>query len=149
MEKYRLFLVLHLLGAALWVGGHLVLSLAVLPRALRTRNPAVILEFESGYERIGIPALLVQVVTGLWLAHHRVPDVASWFSAATLQTQLILVKLALLAATVVLGAHARLRIIPRLDSGNLPLLAWHVVTVTLLGVAFLVVGVAFRTGGLV
>ena len=148
MWMYRLFLVLHLLGAAIWVGGHLVLSMAVLPRALRTRNPSIILEFESGYERIGIPALLVQVVTGLWLAHHWVPDVASWFSADTLQTQLILVKLALLAATVALGAHARLRIIPGLDTENLPLLAWHVVTVTLFGVAFLVVGVAFRTGGL-
>lgn len=143
---YQLFLIIHLLGAAIWVGGHLVLSLAVLPRALRARNPSIVLEFESGYERIGIPALLVQVATGLWLAHHWVPDVASWFSASTPQTQLILVKLALLAATLVLAAHARLRIIPRLDSANLPLLGYHVVTVTLLGVAFLVVGVAFRTG---
>ncbi|MBI2993749.1 MAG: CopD family protein [Gammaproteobacteria bacterium] len=144
---YQLLLVLHVLGATIWVGGHLVLSLAILPRALRTRNPSIILEFESAYERIGIPALLVQVVTGLMLAHHWVPEVESWLSADTPLTRLIFVKLALLAATVVLGAHARLRIIPRLNSDNLPLLAYHVVTVTLLGVAFLVAGAAFRTGG--
>lgn len=148
MEIYRLVLIFHLLGATVWVGGHLVLSLAILPRALRERQPSIILDFESGYERIGIPALLVQLVTGLWLAHHWVPGVVDWFSPSTPQAGLILVKLALLAATIVLGAHARLRIIPRLSGENLPLLAWHVITVTLLGVAFLVVGVAFRTGAL-
>jgi putative copper export protein len=58
---YRLLVVLHLLGASVWVGGHLVLSLSVLPRALRARDPAIISEFESGLERLGIPALLVQV----------------------------------------------------------------------------------------
>lgn len=146
MGAYRLFLVLHLLGASIWVGGHLVLSLAILPRALRTRNPSVILDFESGYERIGIPALIVQVITGLWLAHRWLPDVAGWFAAGTPTARLILVKLALLALTVVLGAHARLRIIPRLDGARLPVLAWHIVTVTVLGIALLVIGTAFRTG---
>jgi len=145
---YQLLLVLHVLGATVWVGGHLVLSLAILPRALRERKPSIILDFESGYERIGIPALLVQLLTGLWLAHHWVPGVADWFSPSTPQARLILVKLALLAATIVLGAHARLRLIPRLSGENLPLLGYHVITVTLLGVAFLVVGVAFRTGGI-
>lgn len=62
---YRLLVALHLLGAAVWVGGHLVLSISVLPRALRARDPGIIREFESGFERLGIPALLVQVVTGL------------------------------------------------------------------------------------
>ena len=145
---YQLLLVLHVLGATVWVGGHLVLSLAILPRALRERKPSIILDFESGYERIGIPALLVQLLTGLWLAHHWVPGVADWFSPSTPQARLILVKLALLAATIVLGAHARLRLIPRLSGENLPLLGYHVIIVTLLGVAFLVVGVAFRTGGI-
>lgn len=147
MAMYRLFVILHLLGAAVWVGGHLVLSLSVLPRALRMRNPSIVLDFESGYERIGIPALLVQVVTGLWLAQQWAPDIAEWFLPSTPQARLISIKLALLAATIALAAHARLRIIPRLDSANLPLLAVHVVVVTLLSVAFLVVGVAIRTGG--
>ena len=80
---YRVLVALHLLGAAVWVGGHLVLSLSVLPRALRARDPAIIREFESGFERLGIPALLVQVVTGLWLAHHWAPDIAGWFAPST------------------------------------------------------------------
>lgn len=62
-------LVLHLLGATVWVGGHLVLLITVLPKALRDRNPHPVLEFEKPFERIGIPALVLQVITGLWLAH--------------------------------------------------------------------------------
>jgi hypothetical protein len=57
-----------------------------------------------------------------------------------------LVKLALLAATVALAVHARLRVVPRLDAATLRFLAYHIVAVTLLGVALLVVGVAIRTG---
>ncbi|HSL48840.1 MAG TPA: CopD family protein [Candidatus Deferrimicrobiaceae bacterium] len=143
---YRLLVAFHLLGATVWVGGHLVLSLSVLPRALRARDPAIVREFESGFERLGIPALLVQIVTGLWLASHWAPDVAGWFSPSTPQAQLVLVKLALLAATVALAIHARLRVVPRLDAATLGFLAYHVVAVTLLGVALLVVGVVIRTG---
>ena len=64
----RTLLFLHLLGAAIWVGGHLVLALGILPGALRRRDPQAIRAFEQVYERIGIPALLLQVVSGLWLA---------------------------------------------------------------------------------
>jgi putative copper export protein len=96
---YRLLVILHLLGATIWVGGHLVLSLVVLPRALRARDPSVIREFETGYQRIGLPALLLAVLPGL-------------------------------------------------DATTLPLLAYHVVGVTVLAVALLVAGVAIRTGGL-
>lgn len=146
---YRVLVALHLLGAAVWVGGHLVLSLAVLPRALRAHDSTIIREFESGFERVGIPALLVQVVTGLWLAHHWVPDVSGWFSPSTLTARLVLLKLVLLAATLALAVHARFRVIPWLDATMLRFLAYHIVAVTLLGVALLVVGVAIRTGGLV
>ncbi len=143
---YRLLVTLHLLGATVWVGGHLVLSLSVLPRALRARDPAIIREFETGFERLGIPALLVQIVTGLWLAYHWAPHVAGWFSPSTPQARLVLVKLVLLGATVALAVHARLRVVPQLDARTLRFLAYHVVAITLLGVALLVAGVAIRTG---
>jgi putative copper export protein len=145
---YRLLVILHLLGATIWVGGHLVLSLVVLPRALRARDPSVIREFETGYQRIGLPALLVQVLTGVWLALHWVPQVGDWLTPASFHAQLILIKLVLLAATVALAAHARARVLPGLDATTLPLLAYHVVGVTVLAVALLVAGVAIRTGGL-
>jgi putative copper export protein len=148
MGGYRLVVMVHLLGAAVWIGGHLVLSLSVLPRALRTGNPALVRDFESVYERVGLPALALQIITGLWLAHHWGPTAASWTPPYTPQVIFIFVKLGLLALTVALAIHSRLGIMPRLDESTLPLLATHVVAVTILGVAFLVFGVGVRTGGL-
>jgi putative copper export protein len=145
---YRLLVMLHVLGATIWVGGHLVLALVVLPRALRNRDASAIREFEAGYERIGLPALLVQALTGVWLALRWVPQVGDWFTPVSLHAQLILIKLVLVAATVALAAHARVRVLPGLDATTLPLLGYHVVGVTVLGVALLAIGVAIRTGGL-
>jgi putative copper export protein len=56
------------LAATTWTGGHLVLSIVVLPPVLKERSPSELLRFESVYDKIGMPALVVQVVTGLMLA---------------------------------------------------------------------------------
>lgn len=144
---HYLLLSLHLLGAAVWTGGHLILALVILPRALRRGSPEELLRFEAGYERIGIPALLLQVITGLWLAYLWLPDPGAWFSLESAQSRLILTKLGLLAATLALAADARLRLIPRLAPDRLTALAWHIVPVTVLSVLFVPVGAAFRFGG--
>ncbi len=145
---FKVALLLHILGASVWTGGHLVLSLTILPRALRRRDPDVIRGFEEGYERIGLPSLAIQVVTGLWLAHRLMPRLADWFSFTTIASTHVALKLLLLLLTVVLAMHARLRIIPRLSERTLPMLAGHVIAVTVLAVLFVLLGVGFRTGGL-
>lgn len=137
----------HVLAATIWTGGHLVLSFAVLPRALRTRDPAILSDFEQGFERIGIPALLVQVASGLWLAWQLSPGVSSWFSLETAADTAIAVKLTLLVATAGLALNARFRVIPHLSAQTLPLMARHVWGVTLLSVLFVATGVFLRTGG--
>ena len=143
---YGAILFLHILAATVWTGGHLVLAIVILPRVLRERSPAKLLEFESAYERVGIPALVVQVATGLWLAHRMVPDLGRWLAFDDPVASLVGVKLLLLATTVGLALDARLRLIPRLSERTLGALAWHIVPVTLVSVLFVVVGVAFRTG---
>jgi hypothetical protein len=55
--------------------------------------------------------------------------------------------LALLLATVIIAAHARLRIVPVLDESNLRILAYHAYAVTLIGIGMLIMGVVIRTGG--
>lgn len=143
---YPYVLLLHVLAATVWTGGHLVLALAVLPRVLKERSPAELLRFEAAYERIGMPALLVQLATGLWLAHRLVPDVRSWFAAENFVTRVVLLKLSLLATTALVAADARLRILPGLSPETLPAMARRIATVTLLSVLFVVAGVALRTG---
>ena len=144
---YAAVIFLHVLGATVWTGGHLVLAFTVLPRALRQRSPQVLLDFEQGYERVGMPALAVQIVTGLWMARQMVPDVGAWLAPDTPVAQAIALKLVLLLITALIAAHARLRVIPRLSAASLPLMAWHVAAVTLLSVLFVAVGVSFRFGG--
>lgn len=143
---YGAILLLHILAATVWTGGHLVLATVILPRVLRERSPAKLLEFESAYERVGIPALIVQAVTGFWLARRMVPDFGKWLAFDDPVATLVGVKVILLATTVGFALDARLRLIPRLSERNLDALAWHIVPVTLVAVLFVVVGVAFRTG---
>jgi putative copper export protein len=145
---YELLLLLHVLGATVWTGGHLVLALTVLPRALRQGAVEELRRCESGYERIGIPALLVQVATGVLLARRWSPDAARWFDLGDPVGRLVGLKLLLLAATLALALDARLRLIPRLHAGSLRALAWHIVPVTAISVLYVVVGVSFRTGWL-
>lgn len=145
---FRAVLTLHLLGAAVWTGGHLVLAAAVLPRALRARDPQRIRDFEAAFEPLGLPALVLQVATGLWLAYRYLPDPRAWLTFSNPLSAGVAAKLLLLAATVALALHARLRLIPRLDARTLPALGAHIVAVTAIGVLFVVVGAGFRTGGL-
>ena len=112
---FTFILILHLLGASIWTGGHLVLALGILPGALRQRSIAPIQAFEAVYERIGLPALIIQVLTGLWLAHRLLPDPAAWLDLSSPWTRLFTFKFTLLALTLGLAIDARLRLIPQLD----------------------------------
>lgn len=145
---YGLILFLHILGATVWTGGHVVLAVVVLPGVLRERAPDRLLRFEAAFEKIGMPALLVQVVTGLLLAKRLIPDVAGWFDFSNPVAHVVVTKLVLLALTVALALDARLRVLPKFDESRLTDMAWHIVPVTVLSVLFVAAGVAFRTGWL-
>jgi putative copper export protein len=147
MSSFVVVLALHVLGATVWTGGHLVLALAVLPRALARRSIEELQRFEGSFERVGVPALVVQLVTGLWLAARFVPP-ERWFDLERATSRTIVFKLTLLAVTAVLALDARLRLIPKLTPEQLPALAAHVIPVTVLSVLFVLAGVAFRVGGL-
>ncbi len=143
---YYILLTFHILGATLWTGGHVVLATTVLPRALRQKRASILTDFEQGYERVGMPALVVQIVTGLWLAHRLLGAPANWFSGAPL-AHVIHVKLFCLAGTAALAIHAKTRVIPRLNDDNLPVMAWHIAGVTVFSILFVLAGASARLGG--
>ena len=147
MGYFWAILFLHVLGATIWTGGHLALSFIVLPQALRARDPKILLNFEQGYERIGMPALFIQVATGLWMAWQFSPGLATWMSFSDPMTMGIGVKLGLLLATAGFALNARFRVIPNLTAETLPVMAWHIRAVTVMAVLFVAAGVFIRTGG--
>ena len=52
----------------------------ILPKALKNQDPAIIDFFESSFKRIGIPALLLQVITGFYLVYYYASDVLLWLN---------------------------------------------------------------------
>lgn len=146
MATYYTVLSLHILGATVWAGGHLVLALTILPEALRQQRAATVSEFEQRFERIGLPALAVQIVTGLWLAWHLLGSPDHWFESSSV-ARTVQVKLGLLTITAALALHARFRVIPRLTDATLPTLAWHIRIVTVTAVLFVLAGASIRFGG--
>ena len=145
---YATLLFIHLTAASIWVGGHMILAISLLPEALSKRDPVMVRNFEKIYERIGLPAMAIQVVTGLWLAYQLQPGLASWADWSDPVSLTISLKLVCLLATIALALHARLVLIPRLNAARLPLLGLHIAAVTLLALAFVWLGLSFRSGGL-
>lgn len=136
-------ILIHVLGAAVWVGGHLVLSIVFLPLALKRKDLTIIKNFEQHFERIGIPALLIQIVSGIWMALLYVP-IQDWLSLATVHHRLLWIKFSLLLGTIGLAVHVRFFIFPRLTNERLSVLALHIILVTIVAVAFVVTGLSFR-----
>ena len=138
-------IILHTLAATVWVGGHLILSFVILPEAWKKKDHLMISAFETRFEKIGIPALLIQVITGIWMSSLYLP-VNKWLSFSDTTSSLVGIKLILLALTILLAIHARFFIIPKLSAKSIPLLASHIFLVTLIGILFLTVGLSFRLG---
>lgn len=145
---YGTLLLLHILAATIWTGGHIVLATVILPRVLKEKSPENLIQFESVYEKIGMPALVIQVITGVMLAYRLLPDINEWFNLENPISHSILAKLILLSLTFIFALDARFRVIPKLSKDSLVDMAWHIIPVTVLSVLFVFVGVSFRTGWL-
>lgn len=141
---YNILLIIHLLSATIWIGGHLVLILGFLPKALIQKDPKIIEFYESVYEKIGIPALLLQVITGVWMGFYRIPNFPEWWNWNNYTGRLLGLKLGLLILTLSFAVHARFRIIPTLSAEKLPVLGLHILGVTVLGILFALIGLSFR-----
>ncbi|SDD88737.1 copper resistance protein CopD [Riemerella columbipharyngis] len=144
---HHLLLIIHLLGAAIWVGGHLVLSIGILPEVLKKKSPELLLNFERKYEKIGMPALVLMVVTGIWMAYNYGVGSSQWFHFATPLECVVSLKLTLLLSTVLFALSANIFLLPNLTPKKLPIMAFHIICVTLIGVVMLILGSFVRYGG--
>lgn len=148
MSMYKYLVMAHLLGSAAWIGGHLVLLGVVLPDARRAGSVEPVVTFERRFGRIGLPALVVQVATGLMLASNWVFRWRGVFSDPSPAARLILAKIGLLAVLLALAAHSTHRVLPGLSTTTLGRFTVHAWIVTVLSMLIMVLGVGVRTGGL-
>ena len=150
MYTHHILLVLHLIAATIWVGGHLVLAIGYLPKALKRKDFSYIGNFEKTYEPIGMPSLAVLIITGILMAYDYNAGFSSWFSFATPIERLVSLKLTFLLTTVCFAISAQTRVLPKLRKGQLnklPEMAVHIICVTLIGVLMVILGSLVRIGG--
>ncbi len=135
---------LHILAATVWTGGHLILSIGFLPKALKNKDFQIIEWFESRFEPIGLPSLLILIVMGTYITTIYAPDFfqLSWQDH---YTRHILLKYGLLILTLLLAVHARFFLIPK--KALVPL-AIHIIAVTVLSILFVLLGFSARSGGI-
>ena len=95
-----------------------------------------------------MPALIIQIITGLMLAYRMLPDISLWFDMSIPLAHGIAAKLTLLALTFIFALDARFRVIPKLSESNLNDMALHIIPVTVFSILFVIVGVSFRAGWL-
>ncbi|HLV24210.1 MAG TPA: CopD family protein [Moheibacter sp.] len=147
--NHHLLLILHLLAATVWVGGHLYLATCILPKVLKNNDAQSLLNFEKSFEPLGIPALLILVITGIWMSLQFGISVKDWFSFSSPMERVVSIKLILLFSTVLFAISAQTRVIPALKKGKNKLvkMAIHITMVTLIGITMLVLGSFLRYGG--
>lgn len=145
---HTIALILHLFGACIWVGGHLYLLIRLMPNFIRNNDVAGFLAFEKSYEPLGMVALAIQVITGVYMMNDIVPA-AMWGEPMGFLTALIHGKLTWLALTIITALHARFRIVNHLQQGiytdsTLKVMGIHVGLICLWSMAFVINGALFR-----
>ena len=148
--SHHLLLIIHLISASIWVGGHLYIAIAILPKALSTKNCTALLLTEKRFEPIGITALLLLVITGVWMALQLGIKLDLWFSFSSPIERVTSTKLLLLLCTLLLAISAQTRVIPKLKTQPKKIIemAAHIIAVTLIGVVMLILGSFVRYGGI-
>lgn len=148
MSVHHFLLIIHLICASIWIGGHLFLAIRVLPKALKKKDVFELKRFKNRYEPIGMPALIILVITGVWMAYNYQVKISTWFSFSNPIEKVVSVKLILLIITFVLAQIADRFIFPKLDKKNIHTAAIFIIIVTIIGVAMLILGSFVRFGGL-
>lgn len=147
--NHHLLLIIHLICATIWIGGHLYMVTCMLPGILKRKDTAALLNFEKKYEPLGMGSLILLVITGFWMAFQFQIGWKDLFSFSGSIERVVSIKLILLITTVLFALSAQIRVLPTLKKSpkKLPEMAVHAISVTLIGITMLILGSFIRYGG--
>jgi len=145
---HQIILIIHLLAASIWVGGHLFLVLRILPATIQQKDISILSDFRAKFGKIGMPSLFVLVVTGVLMAYDFDVTFTKWFSFSSPIEKIVSIKLMLLITSLGLAIHAQKNVFPKLTSERIFPAAIEICIVTLIGIAMLVLGSLVRIGGM-
>ena len=145
--RHHIVLILHLLAATIWVGGHLFLAIRFLPEAMKKKEASILRNFKDKFEPIGLPALIILLITGIMMAYDYDVTFTKWFSFSNGVEKVVSIKLILLFTTMAMAINAQLFVFPKVKSDKLLPVAIQIITITVIGVIMLVLGSLVRVGG--
>ena len=145
---HQIILIIHLLAASIWVGGHLFLILRILPAKKKKKDISILSDFRLKFGKIGMPSLLILVVTGILLAYDYNVPISDWFSFSNPIEKIISIKLLLLFTSLSLAVHAQKVVFPKLTFNRMLPAIVEIIIVTLIAVSMLILGSLVKVGGL-
>ncbi|MCU0756736.1 MAG: hypothetical protein MUE46_16760 [Xanthomonadales bacterium] len=146
--SHHLLHYLHLIAAAIWLGGTLLMALATLPALWRQGLPTLPPILWTA-ERLNLAALAVLLATGYGLAWHWLPDAAGWFQSDLRQADLIQLKWLLLIGAAALAGWARIYLLPTWTPARRLALSVYLLGNLLIALAMTWLGTRFRYDGLI
>lgn len=145
--KHQIMLVIHLLVATIWVGGHLILILRYVPKAIKNKSLNEINHFRKNFEPVGIPSLLLLLITGITMAYDYDVSVDKWFSFESSIEKIVSLKLILFFCTMLLALTAVKFLFPKLQNKHSYIVWIFIFLVTSIAVTMLILGSLIRIGG--
>lgn len=147
--KHHIILIIHLLSATVWVGGHLFLLLRVLPFAWKNKNLNELKQFKNKFEPLGLTALALLFITGLFLAYDFNVTFSTWFTFSNAIEKVVSIKITLFFFTVTLAITAQAVLFRKYSNPpSLLKTTFFIAIVTVIAVIMLVLGSLIRIGGI-
>lgn len=147
--EYLALVVLHVLGAAIWIGSLVSVLLGSIPLARKTGDLGPLKHVgKIVVGRLGLAVLVLQILTGIRLATKWIVW-SSIFSTPSGPGHLILTKIVLLVVVLALGGHLYHKTLPGLSREKLAVFTTMTWVLFILSGLIVIAGVGVRTGGLI
>lgn len=145
MEK-SVLIILHILGASIWIGGMLIMALGVLPKAKKANNASLIKDYEGSFHILGMIALTLQFLTGFRLAMIYAGGMKGLFDFSNHAAVLFMWKLVLILLTMGLFVVFKKKTLSALVNSNVSSASSMIWILTLISIALMVLGLGFSRG---
>ena len=146
--KHQVTLILHLLAATIWVGGHLLLLLRYVPKAIKSKSLEELSAFRKNFEPVGMPSLFILIITGILMAYDYNITFEKWFLFENSIEKIVSIKLILLFISLTLAFITIKFVLPSINKISPFILYFIIFLVTTIAVTMLVLGSLVRVGGI-
>lgn len=144
VEKITL-IILHLLGASVWLGGLLIFVIGVLPKANKAQSIVPTRNYENAFHIAGMVALTLQFLTGFRLAMIYVGGMKGLFDFSNHGAVLFLWKLVLILISMAVFVIFKKKLKSAKDDDPCSVSPF-VVTLLVLALGLMVLGLGFSRG---